>query len=163
MLTSILTISSIHESYNLLHEVLIWLVIIESVGNLYVTLYSKIICVKSVASITFLAQNNSFPMREWHVEHMQKTIVKFATELSENASSWQRKQYKKYNNIANVCRNIDYDIKHGVTNEEVLSFIERVRNDSSYSYLQDNHDSMEKLVELRKYVLASNNKKNQRD
>ena len=98
-------------------------------------------------------------MREWHVEHMQKTIVKFATELSENASSWQRKQYKKYNNIANVCRNIDYDIKHGVTNEEVLSFIERVRNDSSYSYLQDNYDSMEKLVELRKYVLASNNKK----
>ena len=39
-------------------------------------------------------------MREWHVEHMQKTIVKFVTELSENASSWQRKQYKKYNNIA---------------------------------------------------------------
>ncbi len=34
----------------------------------------------------FLA-NNSFPMREWHVEHMEKTIVKFVTGLSEDAFS----------------------------------------------------------------------------
>lgn len=99
-------------------------------------------------------------MRDWHVEHMQKTIVKFVTELSESASSWQRKQYKKYNTIANVCRNIDYDIRHGVTNEDVLSFIDKIRNDSSYSDLQDNHSSMEKLDEVRRYVLASRNKKN---
>lgn len=97
-------------------------------------------------------------MREWHVEHMQKTIVKFVTELSENASSWQRKQNKKYNNIANVCRNIDYDIKHGVTNEEVLAFLEKVRNDSSYSDLQNNYSSMEKLDEVQRYVLAAKNK-----
>ena len=114
-------------------------------------------CVKCCI-IAFLSQNNSFPMREWHVEHMQKTIVKFVTELSENASSWQRKQYKKYNNIANVCRNIDYDIKHGVTNEEVLAFLEKVRNDSSYSDLQNNYSSMEKLDEVQRYVLAAKNK-----
>jgi hypothetical protein len=98
-------------------------------------------------------------MREWHVEHMQKTIVKFVTELSENASSWQRKQYKKYNNIANVCRNIDYDIKHGVTNEEVLTFLEKVRNDSSYSDLQSNYGSMEKLDEVQRYILAAKNQR----
>ena len=110
--------------------------------------------------IAFLTQNNSFPMREWHFEHMQKTIVKFVTELSENASSWQRKQYKKYNNIANVCRNIDYDIKHGVTNDEVLSFVDKVRNDSAYSDLQDNNVSMERLDEVKRYVLGSRNKRN---
>ena len=110
--------------------------------------------------IAFLTQNNSFPMREWHFEHMQKTIVKFVTELSENASSWQRKQYKKYNNIANVCRNIDYDIKHGVTNDEVLSFVDKVRNDSAYSDLQDNNVSMERLDEVKRYVLGSSNKRN---
>jgi hypothetical protein len=99
-------------------------------------------------------------MREWHIEHMQKTIVKFVTELSENASSWQRKQYKKYNNIANVCRNIDYDIKHGVTNDEVLSFVDKVRNDSAYSDLQDNNVSMERLDEVKKYVIGSRNKRN---
>ena len=98
-------------------------------------------------------------MREWHVEHMQKTIVKFVTELSENASSWQRKQYKKYNNIANVCRNIDYDIKHGVTIEEVLAFLEKVRNDSSYSELQSKYGSMEKLEEVQRYILAAKNKR----
>lgn len=98
-------------------------------------------------------------MREWHVEHMQKTIVKFVTELSENASSWQRKQYKKYNNIANVCRNIDYDIKHGVTIKEVLAFLEKVRNDSSYSELQSKYGSMEKLEEVQRYILAAKNKR----
>ncbi len=98
-------------------------------------------------------------MRDWHVEHMQKTIVKFVTELSGSASSWQRKQYKKYNNIANVCKNIDYDIKHGVTDEDVLLFIDKVRNDSSYSDLQDNFGAMEKLEEVRRYVIASRNKK----
>jgi hypothetical protein len=32
-------------------------------------------------------------------------------------------------NIANVYRSIDFDIRHGVTNEEVLVFFDRVRND----------------------------------
>ena len=58
---------------------------------------------------------------------------------------------------------IDYDIKHGVTDEDVLSFIDKIRNDSSYSNLQDNHSSMEKLDEVRKYILASRNKKSQLD
>ena len=98
-------------------------------------------------------------MREWHVEHMQKTIVKFVTELSADASSWQKKQYKKYNNLANVCKNIDYDIKHGVTDEDVLSFIDKVRNDTAYSDLQENLGSMEKLDEVSRYVLSSRNKK----
>ena len=31
--------------------------------------------------------NNSFPMRECHVEHMEKTIIKFVTGLSEDAFS----------------------------------------------------------------------------
>jgi hypothetical protein len=61
-------------------------------------------------------------MREWHVEHMQKTTVKFVIGLSDNASSWQKRQHKKYNNLTNVRKNITYDMKHGVTNEEVFSF-----------------------------------------
>jgi hypothetical protein len=27
-------------------------------------------------------------MREWHIEHMEKTIIKFVTGLSANANSW---------------------------------------------------------------------------
>lgn len=36
--------------------------------------------------LTFL--RNNFLMREWHVEHMEKTIVKYVKGLSENASGW---------------------------------------------------------------------------
>jgi hypothetical protein len=94
-------------------------------------------------------------MREWHVEHMEKTIVKFVAGLSDNASSWQRRQHKKYSNITNVRKNIDYDIKHGVTNEEVLSFLDKVRNHSSFSSLRKNHGSLERLDEVEKYFMTA--------
>ena len=29
-------------------------------------------------------------MREWHVEHMEKTVVKYVKGLSENASGWEK-------------------------------------------------------------------------
>ncbi|MCC2648119.1 MAG: hypothetical protein K0R16_922 [Nitrososphaeraceae archaeon] len=54
---------------------------------------------------------NSFPMREWHVEHMEKTVVKYVKGLSENASGWEKRNHKKYGSLANICRQIDYDIK----------------------------------------------------
>ena len=39
-----------------------------------------------------LTQNiNLFPMRDWHVKHMQDTVVKYLTGLSEDASQWQKK------------------------------------------------------------------------
>lgn len=91
-------------------------------------------------------------MREWHVEHMQKTIVKYVTGLSDTMSSWQARQYMKYYNIANVQKNIAYDTKHGVTKDEVLLFIETIRNHPSYSNLQSNNLSMEKLDEIEKYL-----------
>ena len=54
-------------------------------------------------------QHNSYPLKDWHFEHMQKTIVKFVSGLSEleSGSSWKRKQHKKYSgNIGYVRRNI---------------------------------------------------------
>ncbi|MEW5839556.1 hypothetical protein [Nitrososphaera sp.] len=73
---------------------------------------------------------NNFPMKDWHVSHMEKTILKYVKGLPANASSWERRQDRKYGRIASVCRQIDYDIKHGVEREQVLSFIEKVRKDS---------------------------------
>jgi hypothetical protein len=99
-------------------------------------------------------QNNSYPMREWHVEHMQKTVVKFITGLSDNASSWQKRQHKKYNNLINVRKNIAYDMKHGVTNEEVLSFFKKVRSDPSFSNILENVGSVERLDEVERQLMA---------
>jgi hypothetical protein len=53
-------------------------------------------------------QNNNYPMKEWHFEHMQKTILKYVSGLTENEkqSSWKVKQHKRYSNVINVWRNI---------------------------------------------------------
>ena len=47
---------------------------------------------------------------------MEKMVVKFVTGLSENATMWEKRQNKRYGRITNVCRQIGYDIKQGVTN-----------------------------------------------
>jgi hypothetical protein len=38
-------------------------------------------------------QNNNYPMRDWHFEHMQKTILKYITGLTETekGSKWKVK------------------------------------------------------------------------
>lgn len=94
---------------------------------------------------------NSFPMREWHVKHMEKTVVKYIGGLALDASSWERKNHKRYANLPNICRQIDYDIKHGVTSEQVVLFLSKVRNDSSFSKVRGNDGSMDRLVEIEKY------------
>ena len=102
----------------------------------------------------FLLQN-SFPMKEWHVQHMEKTIIKFVTGLSVNASVWEKRQNKRYGTLNNVCRQIGYDIKHGVTTEQVVLLLQKIRKDSSFSNLRKNDESMERLNELDKHFLPS--------
>jgi len=94
-------------------------------------------------------------MREWHVKHMEKTIVKFVTGLSVNATAWEKRQNKRYGRITNVCRQISYDIKQGATNEQVIMLLQKIRNDSSFSNLQKDNESMERLNELDKHFLPS--------
>ena len=79
-------------------------------------------------------------MRDWHVKHMQETIIKYLTGLSENASRWQRRLDKKYGNLAQVTKRIDYDLKHGVEKQEVVDFLELVKTDDSYSELRKVND-----------------------
>ena len=98
-------------------------------------------------------------MREWHVKHMEKTVVKYVTGLSLNATAWEKRQNKRYGRITNVCRQICYDIKQGATIEQVLLLLQKIRNDSSFSSLQKNDGSMERLNELDKHFLPSKEEK----
>jgi hypothetical protein len=59
-------------------------------------------------------------MAEWHLEHMEKIIVKYVTGLSSNASMWEKKQHNRYGKISIIYRQIEYDIKRGVTIEHDL-------------------------------------------
>ena len=92
-------------------------------------------------------------MRQWHVEHMEKIVVKYVKGLSENASAWEKRQHKRYGKITNTCRSIDYDIKHGVTNEEVLSFMDEVRDGSSFSDLRKVDGSKGRLNEVKQHFM----------
>jgi hypothetical protein len=92
-------------------------------------------------------------MKEWHVEHMQKTVVKYVKGVSENASAWEKRNHKKYGSLASMCRQIEYDLKHGVALEQVLSMFRKVRNDSSFSELRKVIGSMERLAEVEGHFI----------
>jgi hypothetical protein len=98
-------------------------------------------------------------MREWHVKHMEKTVIKFITGLSENATMWEKRQNKRYGRLSSICRQVGYDIKQGATTEQVLLLLQKIRNDSSFSNLQKNEGSMERLNELDKHFLPSKEEK----
>jgi hypothetical protein len=90
-------------------------------------------------------------MKDWHFEHMQKTILKYVSGLTETEkhSSWKVKQHKRYGgNIFNVRRNIKDDIQHGVTREEVAEFLDKIENDSSFSDIRRIADSIERIKDL---------------
>jgi hypothetical protein len=95
-------------------------------------------------------------MREWHVEHMHKTIIKYISGVSDTMSFFQARQYMKYYNISNVQKTIYYDTNHGVTKKDILLFIEKVRNHPSYYILQRNKLAMEKLGNIEKFVCSEN-------
>ena len=99
-----------------------------------------------------MINQNNYPLRDWHFEHMQKTILKYVSGLTETEkhSSWKVKQHKKYGgNIFSVRRNINFDIHHGVTSEEVTEFLDKVLNDPSFTDMRAVAGSIERIKDLR--------------
>ena len=82
---------------------------------------------------------------------MEQTLIKFVTGLSEDASRWQKRLNKKYGRIGKVSKRIEYDIKHGVTNIQVCSFLQLIRTHHSFSEVRLHDGSMERLEEIQAY------------
>jgi hypothetical protein len=80
---------------------------------------------------------------------MERTLIRFVRGLSENASRWEVKLNNKYGKIGGVRKRIDYDIKHGVTSQEVLTFLELIRTESIYHDVRSPEGSMSRLNELQ--------------
>jgi hypothetical protein len=99
-------------------------------------------------------EQNSYPMKEWHVKHMENTLVKFVTGLSEDASRWEKRINNKYGRIGRVAKRIEYDIKHGVTINQVSSFLQLIRTGSAFSEIRTHNGSMERLNEIQGYFKA---------
>ncbi|TLX68569.1 MAG: hypothetical protein E6K94_08655 [Thaumarchaeota archaeon] len=100
-------------------------------------------------------KQNSFPMRDWHVKHMEQTLVRFVTGLSENATRWEKRLNKKYGRIGKVCKRLEYDIKHGVEKKQVYSFLQSIRTDPSFSDVRNREGSMIRLDEIQEYFKES--------
>jgi hypothetical protein len=94
---------------------------------------------------------NNFPMREWHVEHMQKIILKYVKGLSADANSWEKRNHKKYGSFTHICRQIEYDMKHGVTKEEIFASISSIHKLSSCQALRRDDSSMGRLSEIEEH------------
>ena len=97
---------------------------------------------------------NNFAMRDWHLEHVEKVIVRYITGISPDASSFEKRNFKKYSTILNCAKQIEYDIKHGVTTDEVLAVMQKIRYDKSFSQLRANPETIPRLDELERQVCA---------
>ena len=95
-----------------------------------------------------MVKYNDFLLKEWHIEHMKKTIVKFITGLSDNHSRWEARQNKKYNNIYYVQKGLSHDIKHGVSNNEIQMFLQKIDSDSSFTDLRNKEGFRKRFLEI---------------
>ena len=70
-------------------------------------------------------------MKEWNVKHMQDIVVKYLNGLPDGASRFQRRMYKKYGGVTNVSKTIEYDLKHGATKNDIISFLVTLKTEDS--------------------------------
>lgn len=97
-------------------------------------------------------------MKEWHIKHVQDTIIKYLTGLPENANSFQRKLHKKYGNITQVTKRIEYDLKHGVERSEVLTFLTAIKSNKRFSELRKTDGFEDRLNALEFNFLKTDSK-----
>jgi hypothetical protein len=100
-------------------------------------------------------QPNNFAMRDWHLEHIEKVITRYIEGISPDASSFEKRNFKKYSTISSCAKQIEYDIKHGVTTEQVMAVMERIRHDNSFADLRANPDSIQRLDDLERQLFTS--------
>ena len=93
-------------------------------------------------------------MKDWHLEHVEKVIIRYIKGISPDASSFEKRNFKKYSTISSCTKQIEYDIKHGVTMDEVLTVMQKIRYDKSFSDLRSNLETVQRLDELERQLSA---------
>jgi hypothetical protein len=97
---------------------------------------------------------NNYAMKDWHLEHVERVIVRFVKGISPDASSFEKRNYKRYSSISSCAKQIEYDIKHGVSMDEVLDVVRKIRHDKQFRDLQKNPESLQRLDELQRQISA---------
>jgi hypothetical protein len=88
-------------------------------------------------------------MKEWHLEHVEKAIILFAKGIPPDASSFEKKNYKRYGTISHCVKQIEYDMKHGVEKTEVMEVLRKIRLNKKYAELRSNAEAIGRLEELQ--------------
>jgi hypothetical protein len=101
-----------------------------------------------------LMKSNNFAMKDWHLEHVEKVVVRYIKGISPDASSFEKRNFKKYSTLSACAKQIEYDIKHGVTMDEALSVIKKIRHNKEFSQFQSNHEVMQRLDEIERQLSA---------
>jgi hypothetical protein len=97
---------------------------------------------------------NNYAMKDWHLEHVEKVIIRFVKGISPDASSFEKRNYKKYSTVSSCAKQIEYDIKHGVTMDEVLNVVRKIGHDKQFKDLQRSPESLQRLDELERHISA---------
>jgi hypothetical protein len=97
---------------------------------------------------------NNYAMKDWHLEHVEKVIIRFVKGISPDASSFEKRNYKRYSSVSSCAKQIEYDIKHGVSIDEVLEVVRKIRHDKQFRDLQKDPESLQRLDELQRQISA---------
>jgi hypothetical protein len=97
---------------------------------------------------------NNYAMKDWHLEHVEKVIIRFVKGISPDASSFEKRNYKRYSSVSSCAKQIEYDIKHGVSIDEVLEVVRKIRHDKHFRDLQKDPESLQRLDELQRQISA---------
>ncbi|WP_228369280.1 hypothetical protein [Candidatus Nitrososphaera gargensis] len=68
--------------------------------------------------------------------------------MSPDASSFEKRNYKKYGTISYCIKQIEYDMKHGVDKTEVMEILRKIRLAANYADLRQNAEAVERLERL---------------
>jgi hypothetical protein len=98
-------------------------------------------------------KSNNYAMKEWHLEHVEKIVVRFSKGLSPDASSFEKKNHRKYGTLSFCVKQIEYDMKHGVEKDEVMEVLRKIRLDEKYAELRRDSEAVERLENLEDQLL----------
>jgi hypothetical protein len=99
----------------------------------------------------------NYPLKGWHLEHTEKAIVRFAMGLSEDASEFEKRNYRKYGTVAGCIRQIEYDMHHGVQKREIMEIIRKIGRNKKYASISSDPEAMMRLKELKDQLSGASN------
>lgn len=101
-------------------------------------------------------KQNGFAMKEWHLKHAEQVIVRFVEGSSPDASSFEKRNHRRYGTLGHCIKQIEYDMKHGVEKTEVLVILSRLRSGKKHERLRSDVEAMIRLDILEDKLSGAN-------